>query len=456
MAEKQIDLNYVPRDWQRECHGDGARFRVLALHRRSGKTVLATMELLDRALSFKKELGLFVYVAPFLAQAKNIAWGMLKHRIKPILEMNGATVNEAELTITFLHNGAKLKLFGADNPNGMRGVRIDGAVIDEVAQMKPMLWQDVVQPALSDRNGWAIFIGTPMGVNLFSELYFKGKNSPGWSSKVYTVYQTNALEAEEVARLKEDMSPTSFAREMMCSFEAAGDDQLMSLEEIELACLKVYKPGENDYAPRIMGVDPAGGGADSSVIVKRQGLQIYDPIAFNGIDNMALADQVAYHISTWQPEAVFIDHGMGDGVISRLRQMNHSVIGVWFGSTKTNNPRYANKRAEMYFNLKEWISEGGAIPNHARLKQDLATPVYWPNTAGKLILEPKEGIKGRGLPSPDYADAAVLTFANPVVKKAREPVAAPRVEAYDVFDRERLRNPGGKTGGFDPFSRGKR
>lgn len=453
-AQKIINLGYAPRVWQAECHADKTRFRVLALHRRAGKTVVATMELLDKALQFDKELGLFVYIAPYLSQAKNIAWGMIKHRLKPIIEAGGVHINEAELTVTFLHNGAKLKIFGADNPDGMRGVRLDGAVIDEVAQMKPSLWQDVVQPALSDRKGWAIFIGTPQGVNLFSELFFKGKSSSGWSSKVYTVYQTNALDAEEVARLKEDMSPTSFAREMMCSFEAAGDDQLMSLEEIENACQKVYKPGENDYAPKVLGVDPARFGSDASVIIKRRGLQLYDPVMFNGMDNMALADQVAYHIDTWKPDAVFIDAGAGSGVIDRLRQMSHTVIEVNFGG-KPSNTRYKNKKAEMCFGMKEWIASGGAIPNHARLKQDMATPCYWYDLAGKICIEDKAAIKARGLPSTDYLDASILTFASAVNKKSVEPVVAHKAAVYDPFDRERLRNPGGKSGGFDPFRRGR-
>ncbi len=452
MADKHIDLGYHPRAWQAICHADRSRFRVIVLHRRAGKTVLATMELLDAALKFDKELGLFLYIAPFLAQAKNIAWGMLKHRISPLIQSGGATVNESELTIEFQHNGAKIKLAGGDHPDGLRGIRVDGAVIDEVAQTKSELWADVVQPALSDRKGWVIFVGTVNGVNLFSELYAKAKSgSPGWSGHLFTVYQTGAIDADEVARLKADMSPTSFAREYMNDFGASGDDQLMSVEEIEDACRVVYKPGENDYAPRIIGVDPARFGGDASAIIKRQGLQMYDPISFNGMDNMALADQVAYHISSWQPDAVFIDAGAGSGVIDRLRQMSHTVIEVNFGG-KPSNPRYKNKKAEMCFSLKEWVASGGAIPNHMRLKQDMATPCYWYDTAGKICIEDKAAIKARGLPSTDYLDAAILTVANPVAKKGRVIEGpAPIVKPYDPFDRERLRNPTG----YNPLGRGR-
>ena len=419
----QVDLGYKPRKWQAECHADRSRFRVFALHRRAGKTVLATMELIDSALKCQLELGLFVFVAPFLSQAKNIAWGLVKLRLKELLVLKAIHINEAELTITFLHNGAKLKLYGADNPDAMRGVRLDGCVMDEVAQMKPEVWDDIIQPALSDRKGWAIFIGTPSGINMFSEKFYKAKTMSDWSSRLYTVYDTESIDVAEVERLKRDMGTSSFAREYMCDFAAAGDDQLISLQSLEDSVNKVYKLNEFNYAPKIIGVDPARFGDDSSVIQKRQGLIMYEPISFHGMDNMELADQVAYHIATWEPDAVFIDAGNGSGVIDRLRQLNHHIIEVPFGG-KPIDPKYANKRAEMWDELRDWLKLGGQIPNHQRLKQDLGTPRYWFDKTGKMILEPKDDIKKRGLPSPDYGDAAVLTFAMPVVPKSQVRVDA--------------------------------
>ena len=105
------------------------------------------------ALRCNAELGLYVFIAPFLSQAKNIAWGLIKYKLKDAIASCLVHINEAELTVTFNNNGAKLKLYGADNFDALRGVRIDGCVLDEVGQIKPELWQDVVQPALSDRKG---------------------------------------------------------------------------------------------------------------------------------------------------------------------------------------------------------------------------------------------------------------------------------------------------------------
>ena len=437
----ELNLDYKPRPWQVICHKDPSRFKVIALHRRGGKTVYATMELIDKALKFKQDMGLFVFVAPFLSQAKAIAWGMIKFRLREMLLKGAIHVNEAELTITFLHNDAKIKLYGSDNPDALRGVRLDGAVLDEVSQMKPEVLDDIVQPALSDRKGWLILIGTPSGVNMFSEKFYKAKDLPNWSSKLFTVYDTDAIEAEEVERLRRDMSEASFKREYLCDFAAAGEDQLISLGDIEDSSKRVYKYGEFSYAPKIIGVDPARFGDDASVIIKRQGFTMFDPISFNGIDNMSLADQVAHHISTWKPDAVFIDAGNGSGIIDRLRQLGHSVIEVPFGGKSSNPTKYANKRAEIWDACKQWINEGGAIPNHMRLKQDLATPCYWFDNAGRMILEKKEDIKSRGLPSTDYGDAACLTFAAPVVKQkdiGGQDRDAGYKSGYDPFDRKHM------------------
>ena len=406
------------RKWQRDCArlAAGKRFVVLALHRRAGKTELALKKLLDAAVKNRLELPLYFYVAPYLKQAKLIAWARLKQMVSPLIKVGAVEVNESELYIKLSTNGAVIRIFGADNPDAMRGVRLDGAVMDEVAQMKPEVWEEIIQPALSDRRGWAWFIGTPKGINLFSELFFAASQRDGWESARYTVYETEAIDADEVARLREAMSESAFAREYLCDFSAAGDDQVNSLTDVEDAARRYHPAKSQDYAPRIIGVDPARFGDDRSVIIRRQGLQAFDPVIYRGIDNMALAGHVASMIDEWRPDAVFVDAGAGSGVIDRLRQVGHDVVEVNFGG-KPSDALYLNKRAEMWFLLRDWIRAGGAIPNDTGLKQDLAAPIYWYDSANRIQLEPKEAIKKRGLPSPDIADALALTFAYPVQKR---------------------------------------
>lgn len=435
MKKVEIRLDYAPRAWQRECHTKRRRFTVLALHRRAGKTTLAVMELIKKGSACQQPLGLFVYVAPFLKQAKAIAWAMLKHKLEPMRVVGAVDINESELSVKFKHNGATIRLFGGDNPDAMRGVRLDGVVIDEVAQVKPEVWQDILQPALSDRQGWALFIGTPSGINLFSELYYKADNLPEWYSARYTVYDTDALLGEEVERLRRDMSETSFAREYLCDFAAAGDDQLISLADVEEAARRIYTEKDVEGAPMVMGVDPARFGDDRSVVFRRRGLQAFDPVVYRGIDNMELAARVAAHIEEHDPDAVFIDSGAGAGVIDRLRQLDYDVVEVPFGGKAIAEQQFVNRRSEMWWAMKEWLERGGAIPQDPALRQELATPIYWYDASGKRVLESKDEIKKRlqGGGSPDLADALALTFAHPVASRL-DVVQASRRKSKAEYD----------------------
>ena len=415
--QKEVSLGYYPREWQAECHRSRNRFTVLALHRRAGKTELAIMELIDAALKCQLELPYFVYVAPYLKQAKTIAWSRLKQRLAPLIMHNALTVNESDLSVVFRHNKAVIRIFGGDNPDALRGVRLDGVVMDEVAQIKPEVWQDILQPALSDRRGWALFIGTPAGVNLFSELFFRAERLPEWHSAKYTVYDTGSLDPAEVERLRRDMHETSFAREYLCDFSAAGDNQLISLSDVQDGARRQIALTDYQYAPKILGVDPARFGDDRSVIFPRQGLVAFPPIVLRGVDNMELAARVASKIDEWKPDAVFCDAGAGSGVIDRLRQLRHSVIEVPFGG-KPIDDQYINKRTEIWCVMADWIRMGGSIPDDVALKQDLAAPVYSYNLAGKKVLESKDELKARGLPSPDLGDALALTFSSPIAPKS--------------------------------------
>ncbi len=431
MKQPLIKLDYTPRTWQRECHIKKQRFSVYALHRRSGKTELAIMELIDKAMKTDKELAMFVYVAPFLRQAKAIAWARLKSKIEPLRRTSVIDINEGELSVRFKHNGAIIRLFGGDNPDAMRGLRLDGIVMDEVAQLKNELWTDIVQPALSDRLGWSIFIGTPSGINLFSELYYKAIEEDGWTASRYTVFDTDSLHPDEVTRLKRDMSETSFAREYLCDFSAQGDDQLIALADTEDAAKRTYQQDHVKLSPVVLGIDPARFGDDRSVVFRRQGRQAFKPVVYRGIDNMELAARVANLIEEHDPDAVFCDAGAGSGVIDRLRQLSYDVIEIPFGGKAMKPEQYINRRSEMWWLMKQWIEEGGAIPNDVALKQELATPIYWYDNVGRRVLESKDQIKKRlqGAGSPDLADALALTFALSVAKKVPEDIYIKRRKA---------------------------
>jgi hypothetical protein len=166
----------------------------------------------------KQEAPRFAYIAPFFNQAKDAAWEYLKRygMVYP-----GTEANETELRVDF-PNGGRVRLYGADNPDRLRGIYLDGVVLDEYAQMRPRLWSEIIRPALSDRIGWGAFIGTPMGRNAFWEIYKDAKERPDeWYSFLLKAGETGIVPAHELEANRRDMSEEQFAQEFECSFEAA-------------------------------------------------------------------------------------------------------------------------------------------------------------------------------------------------------------------------------------------
>lgn len=412
-----VKIPYWPRYPQDEIHQklEAHRFAVLVAHRRIGKTVLAVNHLIKRSIVDRKDAGIYAYVAPFRIQAKAIAWAYLKRYTAPI---PGIKVNESELFV-MLPTGTKIQIFGADNPDALRGLYFDGVVLDEVAQMKPEVWGEIIRPALADRGGWAVFIGTPKGVNLFSQTYDKALElskdpASSWCAMLYSVDQTGVIPPAELQSLREEMSENEFRQEFLCDFNAAADDALIPIEVVRAAAGRHYPTEDYAQAPVVLGVDVARFGSDSSVIFRRQGLAAFEPIIIRGVDNMALADRVAVEISNHNPDAVFIDAGGGSGVIDRLRQMGFKVVEVPFGGRANRPDLYANRRMEMWAEMAAWLKAGGAIPADAVLQADLCAPTYGFTSAGLRILESKEKMKERIGRSPDEGDALALTFAAPV------------------------------------------
>jgi hypothetical protein len=419
-----IDLGFRARAWQVACFRALKRFSVLVVHRRGGKTVLAVMRLIDAALRLQLPMGNYGYLAPQLKQAKRIAWRYLKFYGKKI---PGTKVNQSELTIEF-PNGAVIRIMGADRPDSIRGDYFDGVVIDEVAQIKPQLWGEVIRPMLADRKGWALFIGTPKGINLFSQIYFKAIADPlNWCAQLFTCFDTDALPPEEIESMKADQTELEFRQEMLCDFTASGSNTLIKIDDAMAATKRKIEPRLYSFAPVIMGVDVAWEGGDRCVIIVRQGLQVLDHLVIPGLPEKTFAIKVAEKIEQWNPAAVFVDTtgGYGGEVVSRLKDLGHKKVQKVVFSWKASDERYAQLRSEMWFKMAEWIKEGGAIPNLTALVSELCAPTYSnANAANRLQLEAKDEIKKRLDFSPDIADALALTFAFPVAAPKPKPKGA--------------------------------
>lgn len=424
----RVETGYVPHKFQREIHAGLKRFSVVVAHRRMGKTVLAVNALIDAALRCRKQDPRYAYIAPFRGQAKAVAWDYLR---RYALTVPGTVAAEGELSVTFPH-GARIRLFGADNPDALRGIYLDGAVLDEVADMRTSTWGEVVRPALSDRKGWCLFIGTPKGMNLFHDLWLQAKNDPSWYAGMFSADDTNLIDAGELALARTVMSPNSYRQEFLCDFTASSDNVLIPVDLASDAAQRTIDERLLQGLPKILGIDIARFGGDRTCLFKRCGLAAYTPLVLEGADNMEVVGRAANIITEWEPDAVFIDAGRGEGVIDRLRQLGHDVIEVNFGG-KPDNPRFNNKRTEIWDTMAKWLRDGGVIPNMTDLKADLCGPTYSFDPSNRMALEPKDHMKERGLRSTDLADSLALTFSYPVHPRIAAHGPARIMSEYDPY-----------------------
>ena len=212
-------LNIELLDWQKKVWVDNTRFLVIAAGRRTGKTRLAAWKLIVKALEATKA-NVF-YVAPTQGQARDIMWQSLLDLGQEVIV--SAHINNLQIKLI---NGSTISLKGADRPETMRGVSLYYLVMDEYADMKPEVFEQILRPALADRKGGALFIGTPMGRNHFYELYKYAELGDDESYKAFhfTSYDNELLDAEEINLAKKSMSSYAFRQEFMASFEARGSE----------------------------------------------------------------------------------------------------------------------------------------------------------------------------------------------------------------------------------------
>ena len=241
MAELNVSL--LP--WQEEVFHDTTRFKVVAAGRRTGKSRLAAWLLIINALQTEK--GQVFYVAPTQGQARDIMWQTLMELGHPVIA--GSHINNLQIKLV---NGTMISLKGADRPETMRGVSLGFLVMDEYADMKPEVWEQILRPALADQKGRALFIGTPMGRNHFYELYKYAElgDDETYRSWHFTSYDNSMLDSGEIDIAKKSMSSYAFRQEFMASFEARGSEMFKE-EWVRFG----ESPEEGDY---YIAVDLAG------------------------------------------------------------------------------------------------------------------------------------------------------------------------------------------------------
>jgi len=313
--------------------------------------------------------------------------------------------------------GAEGKLWSEENPDAYAGVHNqDGMMVifDEASGIPDGIWSVAAgffTEPIVDRY-WLAFSNPRRNTGYFYEC-FNGKRD-FWITRnidARTVEGTDKVVYEQIiAEYGEDSREARI--EVYGEFPSTGDDQFINLALVDEAMRR--PPHKDMSAPIIIGVDPARGGADSTVIVVRQGRDIVEILRYKGDDTMTVVGHVINAIEQYRPAMTVIDEGgLGYGILDRLNEQRYKVRGVNFGWKALRPITWGNRRSEMWGAVKEWLKTA-SVPQDKQLRDDLVGPRVKPDSSGKLFLESKKEMKARGLASPDAADAIAVTFAFPV------------------------------------------
>ena len=307
------DLNFSLLKWQQEVFKDNTRFKVIAAGRRCGKSRLSAVTLLIEGINCPEGSSV-MYVAPTLGQARTIIWDLLMDLGKPIIK--SSHVNNLEITLI---NGRKILVRGADNPDSLRGVSLTYLVMDEVAFIKPEIWEKVLRAALSDKKGRAMFISTPSGRNHFYDWYKLGQSGSDeeWKSWHFTTADNETIDPKEIEAAKRTLSSFAFKQEYLSSFDNAGSG-LFKEEWIKFG--EEPEAGSWYIAVDLAGFEDVAKNASSSkkrldqsaiavVKVTEDGLWYVDKIEAGRWDIQTTAVNILKNIRDYQPLAVGIERG---------------------------------------------------------------------------------------------------------------------------------------------------
>jgi hypothetical protein len=442
-----------PRKWQREILRDITKHikvnegkvnmdtlrEAVSSGRGIGKSALVSWLIL---WMLSTRIGSTVIVsANSEAQLRSVTWGELTKWQAMIInshwwEISATKIVPAqwltELVERDLKKGTRYwaaegKLWSEENPDAYAGVHNhDGMMLifDEASGIADAIWSvgaGFFTENILDRY-WFAFSNPRRNSGYFFETFNSKRDF--WQTRqidARTVEGTDKQVYEQIiAEYGEDSIQARV--EVYGDFPSAGEDQFISPMIVEDAFKRPkYK---DETAPIVIGVDPARGGLDSTVIVVRRGRDIVAIKRYKGEDTMSIVGRVIDAIDEYKPTLTVIDEGgLGYGILDRLNEQRYKVRGVNFGWKAKNPVMWGNKRAEMWGAMREWLKTA-SIPQDKMLKDDLVGPMKKPNSAGTIFLEGKKEMKSRGLASPDAADALAVTFAYPVAH--REYVERPR------------------------------
>jgi hypothetical protein len=408
--------NYQKSVWN-HFHPDVPRQRgIIVWPRRNGKDLVSIDILASKAVQRR---GLYLYTAPFGTQLRSIVWEGQTNDGKRFIDYIPSELVKRKLDQSmkvFLINGSIIHLIGGDDPDSKVGPNPVGVVFSEMSLQKPALY-NLIRPILTANGGWALFNGTPRGMNHFFALTRMAKASPDWFYERLTAENTGYPSKEDIERDRQDGMPESLIQqEYYTSWTSSSENTLIPLDFVRIAMDTWLWPEDYNHAPRIIGVDPAySAKGDRAVVIKRQGRKVFQPEIFRGIDPMELAGHVSREINRWHADYVTVDAGRGEAVWSRLRQLGHArkIVIVNFGGA-ISDPLYHRKRDQIWGRAKDYICDENHppdLPANEELARELSSPTFALNDRNQVQVESAVSLKARGLPSLDIASALITTFA---------------------------------------------
>jgi len=397
------DLNFSLLPWQQEVFKDTTRFKVVAAGRRCGKSRMAAVTLLIEGLKCPQGSAV-LYVSPTMGQSRQIIWDLLLDLGREVIQ--NSHVNNLDITLI---NGARIYVRGADRPDTLRGVSLTYAVLDEVADIKPEAWEQVIRASLSDKRGRALFIGTPKGRNWFYDTFKLGESEddPDWKSWHFTTADNPLIDQAEIESAKKTLSTFAFKQEYMASFTNAGSD-IFKEEWIKYG-------EEPQYGSYYIAVDLAGfeevakqaanskkrldETAISIVKVTEDGKWFVDKIEHGRWDIRETAAKILIAIRDYRPLSVGIERGALKNAVlpylSDLMRKNNTfahIVDLTHGNRK--------KADRIIWSLQGRFEHGRIVLNS---KGD------WDEFVDQLILFPAQGVHDDLPDSLSYIDQLAVT-----------------------------------------------
>lgn len=438
-AGTELEHEAGPRAWQRET------LEEIGAHLRDGKTVHEALQLATCSGHGIGKSALVAWVARWALATHEDARGVvtantdtqLKTKTWPeVAKWHRLAIDRDFFvcTATSLHSADARheKTWRVDavpwsehNTEAFAGLHNKGkrvfALFDEASKIADKVWE-VTEGALTDEGTeiiWCVFGNGTRATGRFRECFRRFRHR--WSCRQIDSRTVDGTNKAQFAKWVEDLGEDSdFVKvRVRGMFPAQAAKQFISEADVDAAFGRVLRRGQYEHAPKILTLDNAWEGDDEIAFGLRQGLWFQVLLTLPKNDNdVDIANRLARFEDEHQADAVFIDGGYGTGVVSVGRTLGRDWVLVWFGA-KSADEGCLNKRSEMWKAGRDWLKEGGAIPADQVLRDDLLGPETVARLDGKLLLEPKDAMKARGLKSPNRGDSLMLSFAHPVVAKQR-------------------------------------